>query len=303
MNKSKYDPASFTYGAELELVDWHLDTTLPDGCKWDRKDYTMVNSNGIANDPTGQLYRYGGEINTRPTTTIEEQVDIFGQIIQATSANVNYRCNLHVHVGVPGLKGDLEGLKNLQLFINRYMPSYYPVVEPIPQPNHKEYAAAEAFKGAMKRFRRRRESHQYAMPEDRMKAVLDSSTPNEFWQAEAVRSGTDRPMWHLTKRCGINLRQLFEESGTIEFRHFPGTLDPSEFHDSLLWCKLFVDHGLNGKGCVLSRHPIDSFCFPKFAPYIHELEVWYQYTSIHCNPRKVLVDRFAEMRRNATLAD
>jgi hypothetical protein len=298
-----YDPGSFTYGAELELVDWYLGTVLPDGCKWDRKDYTMVNSNGIANDPAGQLYRYGGEINTRPTSTIESQVNVFSEVIRATTPTVNYRCNLHIHVGVPGLKDDLEGLKRLQLFIDRYMPFYYSAIEPIPEPRRDEYPEPEAFKGAMKRFRRRHESHQYMMPKERMNAMLAASTPKEFWQAEAVRSAARKPMWHLTKRCGINLRELFEESGTIEFRHFPGTLDSQEFHDSLLWCKLFVEHGLNGKGCVIERYPIEKFCFPKFSPYIHELEVWYAYTSIHCNSRKKLIDRFAQMRRDGILVD
>ena len=43
---------------------------------WNDKDNTIVNSNGVANDPLGKLCKYGGEINTKPTSTVEEQVEI-----------------------------------------------------------------------------------------------------------------------------------------------------------------------------------------------------------------------------------
>ena len=105
----KYDPNMFTYGCEHEFADWSVDSKLPEGCLWNHDDYTIVNSNGIANDPKGKLWRFGGEINTRPTSSIEEQCDILSQLkmLQPTP-KINYRSNLHVHVRVPGLKNDLE---------------------------------------------------------------------------------------------------------------------------------------------------------------------------------------------------
>ncbi|MEN6369497.1 MAG: hypothetical protein ABFD77_07360, partial [Thermotogota bacterium] len=65
----RYDTDSFTYGVELEYADVKFGNPLPNGCAWNTKDNTIVNSNGIANDPLGKLWLFGGEINTRPTDT------------------------------------------------------------------------------------------------------------------------------------------------------------------------------------------------------------------------------------------
>ncbi len=131
----------WTYGCEHELADISLDVALPKGYGRDIKDYTIVNSNGIANDPSGKLYRFGGEINTPPTDTIEGQSACLAEIIrQQPSAKVNYRSNLHVHVRCPGLKDDLALLKQVQRYIHETMPKVFPVVEPIPQPNLFDYS-------------------------------------------------------------------------------------------------------------------------------------------------------------------
>ena len=59
----------WTCGVELEYGNVSLDCKLPGGAVWNDKDNTVVSSTGIANDPKGVLYRFGGEINTAPRKT------------------------------------------------------------------------------------------------------------------------------------------------------------------------------------------------------------------------------------------
>lgn len=274
----KYELDSFTYGAELELadIDINLSNELPEGCAWDRKDYTMVNSNGIAVDPKGVSWRRGGEINTAPTDTILEQVEQFGTIVELfPEIAVNYRSNLHIHIGVPGLRGDLKTLKNLQKYISVQLPQVLPLLEPIPKPTEEEYPDEEAFKGAKKRWRRRRRSHQTILSKKRVEAQLGAETLSEFFDLEPPQSKAGKPLWVMQPRAAVNVRQLLETK-TIEFRHFPGTLDSEEFHSALYWCREFLWAALNLKSIVPIWYSIGKgMKIPKFEPYVHEMELRY----------------------------
>ena len=101
-----YDVKKWTYGVELEYgnCDRRI-KDLPDGATWNSLDNTCVSSTGIANDPQGKLYSFGGEINTRPTTTADEQVEHIAKINKFLRDNgpapiVNYRSNLHIHIQI-----------------------------------------------------------------------------------------------------------------------------------------------------------------------------------------------------------
>jgi hypothetical protein len=98
-----------------------------------------------------------------------------------------------------------------------------------------------------------------------------------FFEAE-VPWGGGRPRWHLQSRTAVNLRQLLQ-TNTIEFRHFPGTLDPNELKTCLLWCKQFLI-------CALEDSDIKTLLdwarhnkFPTFPLYEHDLEIKYRATT------------------------
>ncbi len=55
----------WTYGAEHEWADWPYETELPKDYGRDVRDDTMINSNGVAVDPRGNYYSWGGEISKR----------------------------------------------------------------------------------------------------------------------------------------------------------------------------------------------------------------------------------------------
>ena len=127
----------WSYGVELEYGNSYRFCELPEGASWNDKDNTCVSSTGIANDPDGKLYKYGGEINTKPTYSIEEQIAHIKEINSRLSPSplVNYRSNLHIHIRVPGLRDDLEACKKLLRYIDKYQQQAFDIVEIIPIPS------------------------------------------------------------------------------------------------------------------------------------------------------------------------
>jgi hypothetical protein len=294
----------FSYGVELEYGNSSRLCKLPEGAFWNDKDNTCVSSTGIANDPLGKLYLFGGEINTKPTSTIEEQIEHIkeiNQILQPVPI-VNYRSNLHIHVRVPGLNENLEHCKKLLRYVNIHQQSAFDIVEyiPVPDPNA---LSPEAYKWAVIRQKRRHKSHQHKLPENRVKAMLAAKTIQEFFEEHATLTERGR-MWYFSARAGINLRQMWEGTNTIEFRHFPGTLDMIEMESCLRWCRDFLDAALNHEDKV----PLDlirenKYSFPKFEPYEYNTEQVYQWTNFDKNSRKEVSKRLDMLRKVINIDD
>jgi hypothetical protein len=263
----------WTYGCEHELVDWHRERGIPLGFGLDLKDYTMVNSCGVAVDPKGLVFHLGGELNTPPTHTPDGQAEHLATFLAMhPEARVNYRSNLHVHVKVPAIEHDLAALKRVSAYCFKHLREVFALIEPIPMPQRRDYSASDEMNGAMKRYRRRHKSHQTILTADRQRAQMGAETPEEFFAAECPRSHEGKPQWHLTQRCAVNLRHLREDVPTIEFRHFPGTLRPSVVKTCVSWCRDFLVAALEDRPIValLAEHANSEF--PKFEPYQHRLE-------------------------------
>lgn len=277
----------WTYGAEHELADWPLATELPPGYGRDKKDITVVNSNGVANDPTGRYYGHGGEINTPPTATIEGQVDCLREIKRLLPmATVNYRSNLHIHIRVPGLRDDLAALRQVQRYVHEHLPRLLEVVEPLPRPTLADRVAAplearysdeEWLEGALRRWRRRRVSHQTLLTPKRLARQLDAPDVGSFFEWEVPHSRSGRPLWHCQPRLAVNVRQLLE-TDTVEFRHFPGTLDEDEFHNCVEWCARFMEAALGNRDPQALLSWARDMVFPDWEPYYHWMEVRYRAT-------------------------
>jgi hypothetical protein len=277
---------------------------LPDGASWNDKDNTCVSSTGIANDPTGKLYRWGGEINTRPTNTIAEQIQHVRLINESLKTQiVNYRSNLHIHIRVPGLRDDLEYCKKLLRYIDRYQQQAFDIVETIPVPNP-NVLSGERYEWELKRMKRRKKSHQHKLPPARVKAMLESSTTKEFYENHAHKDAKGNPAWFQCPRAGINIRQMWEETNTIEFRHFPGTTNLQELESCISWSRDFLAAALDDKD--LSPREIsqcNKYTFPDFEPYEFETEQLYQYTNFDKNTRKVVEERLNNLRKSIDIDD
>lgn len=278
----KFDPKLWTFGIEHEWADYDRTIPLPKGNANNHKDFTIVNSNGIANDPKDHLYKFGGEINTRPTSKMQEQVEILEDLkhkFKKTPPQVNYRSNLHIHIRVPGLNEDLASLKHVQQYIHTHMPKAFKIIEPIPAVQDKflTHASSNANNGAQARYERRLVSHQTLLSAKVLKKQLAAKTVTGFFEAE-VPTDAGKPLWHLQARVSVNLRQLLE-TDTIEFRHFPGTLSPSELLTCLHWCKKFLINALEDNNVQPLLEWAKGKAFPKFHLYDHDLEVRYRATT------------------------
>lgn len=289
-----------TFGAEYEFGDVDRSGVLPQGLSWNTKDYSIVSSTGIANDPKGVLYSKGAEINSAPTKSIHEQLEFFEGLLAANlGPKLNYRTNLHLHVRVPGLAQDVDALKRLLTYINRNQAAIYNAIEPIPVPFPQDYESVEAFRGAQKRYKRRKVSHQYKVPEARVQEALSATTPKEFFDAHSKLQANGKRAYGLTTRAGINLLQL-QETDTVEFRHFTNTLDVRKLASCFVWVAKFIPAALDGASVEELLGEYD-YNFPEFVPYVHDMEIGYQYTNFDKNSRKVVAERLEAMRKDLNL--
>lgn len=304
-----------TFGAEHELSTWdvtQLYEKLPNFSR-DIKDCTVVNSHtGIANDPSLKFYKFGGEINTPPTDSIDEQIECL-QLIkkQFPEATVNYRSNLHWHIAIPNLIDDLVQLKRFAQYNAHWLPQILDIIEPIPKPlNRVDWPGRFAFEGAMRRYRRRKKSHHTILPFNRLGGQLAARTVQEFFEAEVPRSKKGQPMWHAQARAAVNLRQLLQ-TDTIEFRHFPGTLDESKLFAVGKWCETYVKCALGDWSHPSDANPLKEFhetgcniyMLPAFPLYNHPLEIRYRATCHDGTLSKEVIAKNIEAILNGTFND
>lgn len=282
----------WTYGAEFELSDFDNRIPLAKGQGYDRKDNTQVNSDGIAVDPKGELYHLGGEVLTAPSESLEGPAEqLIEHIRTHPGTNVNYRSNLHIHVRIPGLRENLVLLKRVQSYIHHWMPSVLPLIEPIPVPRLHEYRDDKEYAGARSRYNRRRISHQKMLSEAQFHRQMQANTPQKFFEAEALHEESGQLLWATCPRACVNLRQLIQ-TDTVEFRHFPGTLDPAQVTTAVSWCHDFLKMASEGD---FTYSPVEHYWeqyagrrFPTFEKYNQELEEGYRLTSIKYNSREVV---------------
>jgi hypothetical protein len=288
------DFSGVTFGAEYEFGDIYR-TELPHGLSWNEKDYSIVSSTGIANDPKGLVYTRGGEINSVPTKYPEQQLAMFADLVeQHPEAMVNHRTNLHLHIRVPGLSDDLDSLKRLLTYIDKNQVAIYGAIEPVPVPRREDFYRVAAFKGAQKRYKRRLVSHQYKVSATRVERALAATTVEQFLAAHAPVQANGKPAWGLTTRAGINLLQL-KETDTIEFRHFTCTKNVSELLHCFNWVSNFVPAALDNAPVEELIGAAD-YRFPTFAPYNYDMEVGYCYTNFDKNSRKVATQRINALK-------
>lgn len=262
---------SWTFGAEHELSDWSCIKGLPEGYARS-PDHTIVNTNGIAAQPNVSVYAYGGEINTPPTPVPMGQFSCLREILrQHPNCTVNHRSNLHIHVRVPGLKDSLTDLKRVQRFIHEQLPDVLSLLEPIPVGN----TPAER-----KRARRRKVSHHTFLTPHRLKHQLGAKTIKEFFEREVPQSKAGQMMWHAQPRVCVNLRQLLQ-TDTVEFRHFPGTVNAELLLTCVNWCQDFLKAALRGRRLdeLWTNDGYCSVAFPTFPAFDEEREVRYQATA------------------------
>lgn len=246
------DIDSWTYGCEHEFADWDREWKLPKGFGIDRNDVTIVNSNGIAADCSRAFHKYGGEINTPPSSTPEEQCTHL-EVLSNFNVAVNYRSNLHIHIRVPGLRDDLNALKMIRQYGFANDLYVHNLLRQITHPKKEaicdrdlQYQSGVWLKAHRKRTQRCGQSHYRILSLDRINRQLRTRTVDDFFAAEVPCKSGGTPLWHLGTRPSVNLRQL-RDTDTVEFRWFYGTLNSSELLAAIYLCRTYLHEALNSK--------------------------------------------------------
>src|SRR6266446_6992215 len=204
-----------TFGAELEIGDIDTRVEIPEGNHWCRKDATICNGNGAANDPLKRLNLFGSEIQTRPGRSPEELLEITLEIYRLfPKLEFNYTTNLHVHIRVPGLRDDLKALKKIARYQHKFGLRMFhlidPLIDPMTLPVSRGVSSLEEDRGAVKRYRRRLVSHWHQVPEYQYSLMEAAQTVDEFFLAHRKPAGGLDLLPSRVTRAGVNLLQLLD---------------------------------------------------------------------------------------------
>lgn len=272
-----YDPSTFTWGYELELGDVLRSRKIPTELgSWEYAETDITNIHppywGRASDPLGIDPPVGGEINIKPTKTkqelfhrIDEMVNWFrrqGDQPSTSCTNVG-----HVHVHVPGLMGDIDGLKRLTSYILKHQELAVETCwayKELP-----EMAEAKTARTYMKWDGGR------LMPKWMGHNILTRA--KSFHDFIALQCcGKDGISRGRPFRYAINTYCL-KHTKTIEFRLFRASMKSDEVFSSILFVHEFMKAALvTGEDLpsVLKRF---DFSFPPFT-YDHELYLSWERT-------------------------
>ena len=272
-----YNSKNFTWGYELEFGDISRSILIPEHLgKWEFAETDIVNLRapyrGLACDPLGIEPPVGGEINTKPTVTWEEQVDRIFQIVELfrnqgeepTASCVNHG---HLHVYVPGLKDDIDALKRLTKYIRD---NQHVVIDRCYQYRiHQDMASTKTAKTYLKWDGGR------PMPDYMANNILTlANNFEDFIKLHAA--GKDGVSMGRPFRHAINT-YCMKHTGTIEFRCFRSSIIRKEIEDSFRFVEKFMDAALNGGQEIDEIFLEGDYTFPKFE-YDHEMYVAWENT-------------------------
>jgi hypothetical protein len=265
-----FDPKSFTYGFEIEWGDIDRQFPVPPELgSWEYCETDIVNLRepyrGLASDPQGVNPPVGGEINTMPTKTWQQQVDNIIKIrdlftehgTPPTSGIVNHG---HLHVHVPGLTEDIDALKRLMVYIK-----------------HNQHITMErVYQFSIQPGMEKTKTARTYLKHDGGRIAADwlldnlATVPVDFDDWLRVHCcGKNAVIRSRPFRYGIHTYAL-KNSRTVEFRCFRSTTKREELEDSFLFATKFMDAALNDGPSVQEILDSRDWQFPPFE-YDHEM--------------------------------
>lgn len=274
MKLKPYPSDKYTWGYEIEWGDVDRRLTPPEHLgKWEYAETDIVNIHEpfkyVACDPLGKEPYMGGEINTKPTKTWEEQVDRIMELHtfftnagnQPSASCVNHG---HLHVFVPGLKDDVASLKKLIKYIkenqNDTIENCYGFYE---SPQMKSCKGAKMY---LKYDGGR------PMPEYMCDNIINLATDfDHFIKLHAA--GKDGVSMGRPFRYAINT-YCMKHTGTIEFRCFRSTVNREEMEAQFRFAEKFIDAALNDGPSVREILTEDEYKFPPFVWSLNEYVGW-----------------------------
>ena len=264
-----FNKEQFTYGYEIEWGDIPRSTIIPEELgSWEHCECDIVNLiepyRGIAVDPLGINPPVGGEINTKPTKTWQEQVERIMQIKalfdRPTASTVNHG---HLHVRIPSLREDIGALKRLTDYVVKNQES--------------AILACYNFKETPE------------MLGDKVKTYLkwDGGRNMPVWMGDNIIEhakdfddfiriqccGKDAVSRGRPFRYAINTYCL-KHTDTVEFRLFRSSTEERHIHDSFKFAEAFIDAALNNGPSVDEILADYDYQFPPFVYDREMTEAW-----------------------------
>lgn len=261
---STYDKSTFTYGYEIEWGDIRRDLDIPEHLgSWEYSETDIINLQPpyqyVASDPLGIDPPVGGEVNTKPTKTWEDQVARIGEIKQFFVDNgcpptVCCTTHGHLHVHVPGLTEDIDALKRLIKYIKENQQQT--VEHCLPYYDDQYMKGLKGAKMYMKYDGGR------LMPDYMSDNIINMAKDfDHFIKLHAA--GKDGVSMGRPFRYAINTYCL-KHTNTIEFRCFRATTDLNKIRDQFRFVEMFIDAALNDGPSVFEIISENDFDFPEY---------------------------------------
>lgn len=269
-----YPSNKYTWGYEIEWGDVDRRLVVPEHLgKWEYAETDIVNIHEpfkyIACDPLGTDPYMGGEINTKPTNTWQEQVDrvmeIHSFFVDAgntpSASCVNHG---HLHVFVPGLKDDVASLKKLISYIKANqtdtIESCYGFYDASQMKSCKGAKMYLKYDGGRE------------MPDYMCDNIVNLAKDFEHF-IKLHAAGKDGVSMGRPFRYAINT-YCMKHTGTIEFRCFRSTTKHDEMEAQFRFAEKFIEAALNDGPSVKEILAADNYKFPPFVWDLNEYVGW-----------------------------
>jgi hypothetical protein len=282
--------SDWTFGAELEWPDVDVRTELPDGWGWSRTDYTVVGSDGVANDPLRRSWFRSGELNTPVCASPEELGEQAAAMRAMLRPGRNYRSNLHVHLGGGPEFSDLDALKAIADYSHRLLPGALKMMDPL-NGLFEGLTDPEEIEGAKKRAAHSERSRHFFISDARHARRMEAAGIREMLEAGVPVSHAGKPQWQLMPREAVNLQSI-RKHGTIEFRCFAGDESGENVWAAASFCRDWVTAALNEAEAFELPY---FYSLPTQLPFSLELERGWERTNYQHNRREVVEGRLREM--------
>lgn len=257
-----YNKSDFTYGMEIEWGDVPRSFQIPENLgSWEYSERDIINLRdpykNVCADPLGETPPVGGEINTKPSKTWQEQVDRYFELKKlfddnGTSPTVGVTAHTHIHCRVPGLRDDINALKKLTKYIKENQDAAIERVYGFFE--HNQMKGAKGSKMYLKFDGGR------PMPDYMSDNILNLATDfDSFIKMHAA--GKDGVSMGRPFRFAINMYAL-KHIDTVEFRLFRGTLDKEELESCFRFVEDFLDAALNDGPNVNDLISTNKYKFP-----------------------------------------
>ena len=262
MNMKQYESSKFTYGMEIEWGDVPRSFSIPEHLgTWEYSERDIINLREpyqyVCADPLGESPPVGGEINTKPTKTWQEQVDRYFEIQKlfednGTPPTVCTTCHTHIHCRVPGLRDDIDALKRLTKYIKENQHTAIEHVYGFFE--HNEMRGAKGAKMYLKFDGGR------PIPDYMTDNIINLATDfDSFIKMHAA--GKDGVSMGRPFRFAINMYAL-KHIDTIEFRLFRGSLERNEIESCFRFVQDFLHAALNDGPSVADLISENNYSFP-----------------------------------------